>query len=355
MPKENDFRGVEKPSQENINKPRPYTGGNTYLHELCIKNAPLPLVREAVLQLGADIKALNDKNFPPLGKAIMAGNLEIIQCLIDLGAELYFPTGGGHHFNAAAVAVLSGQVDVLNLILKNGGGIYINEPGTGLSDKEDMPCLSIAVRDYSANMIEPLVAAGSFLDMESGAEKLTPLQLAVTLPDRIIFVEKLLQQGVRIDCPQSVNGQAALHYAILAGNDAAAECLLKYGADPEALTAEGLTPLMLCAKKGRSNIAGFLLKAGADVNMKRLVADQETPLHIAAAEGNAEMVDILLNKGANPLLTDVFNQTALRYAERNGPSYYIGYRTVIEKLKESETAAERTFFEKAYYKFPPRP
>jgi len=334
VPREFPFRGLTKPDAKTIDFPL-NAEGNTYLHELCFNRASVELVREAVVSLGADIQALNRKGLPPLGLAIIDGSLETIQCLIDCGAELYFPVGNGEFFNATAVAVFWGREDVLDLILKNGGGLHVNRSGSDLS------CLCLAVEKNRSQLIEPLAAAGAFLDQESGTAGRTALQRAALggFPD---VVEKLVKLGAKIDKPQSSNGMTALHYAVADGNRRAVERLLKLGANPNALTAEGLTPLMLGVNGGNADIIALLAGARADVNYKCAAEPKETALHRAAIKGDYDMVSALLKNGADPLLADAFNRTAARRARESGNL------NVASKLEEAERAAEQALFEKAY-------
>jgi ankyrin repeat protein len=331
------FRGLTKPDAKMIDFPL-NAEGNTYLHELCFNRGPVDLVREAVVSLGANVQALNRKGLPPLGLAIIDGSLEIIQCLMDCGAELYFPVGNGEFFNAAAMAVFWGREDVLALILKNGGGLHVNQPGYDLS------CLCLAVEKGHHGMIGPLTAAGAFVDQESGKAGCTPLQRAAAgrSPD---VVEQLIKLGARIDQPQSASGMTALHYAVAEGNRWIVERLLKLGANPNALTAAGLTPLMLSVNGGNAGIVALLTEAGAEVNYKSSAEPRETALHRAAAKGDYDMASALLKGGADPLLTDAFNKTAARRARESGNLH------VATRLEEAERSAEQELFEKAYNRF----
>jgi ankyrin repeat protein len=265
---------------------------------------------------------------------MLAGNLELVQCLIDLGAELYFSSPSGQVFNAALTAVFSGREDVLALILKNGGGLHVNAPGSDLS------CLALAVKRGNYELIDQLAAAGAFVDRESGEKNLAPLHIAAM--GRSESIEKLLRLGAKIEKRQSPSGMTALHYAVSDRNYGAVACLLKQGADPNALTAEGMSPLML---SDSPSITSLLITAKADVNYRRGTGTKETALHIAAARDESDMVLALLKAGADPLLTNAFNQTAGRLARESGNRYVAG------RLEDAERQAEREVFEKAFKKF----
>ena len=68
-------------------------------------------------------------------------------------------------------------------------------------------------------------------------------------------------------------------------------------AEPNAVSRrleDGMTPLLLAAQVGRSDILEALLNAGADINAEDVAA--RTALHIAAAEGHLEASRFLLSR-----------------------------------------------------------
>jgi ankyrin repeat protein len=302
------------------------TDGNTYLHELCARNAPLALIEEAILSLGANTEALNKKGLPPLALALTGNHLEAAQCMIDLGAKLSFPDGKGRNFNMLAVAINHGRDDALRFLLKNGGDRLVNalaypeqqEAATRpynpyyvppkVAAAEGLPCLSLAVREGRRSQLEILVAAGAFPNQETGEPGITPLLRAAAKNDALM-VEKLIELGAIIDLPQTGTGMTPLHHAAALGQAQAVEKLLQYGADVNARNKEGATPLML-----------------------------------AAAKGNAAMVKMLLAADADQALTDNFNKTASHYA-REGK-----HVRLVEELEQAEALAEQKHFEEAYDK-----
>ena len=111
-----------------------------------------------------------------------------------------------------------------------------------------------------------------------------------------------------------------------------------------AFNALGESPLMLAALKGQFEIAGKLVKNGADVNKTgwtplhyaasnghveviRLLLENHayidaespngsTPLMMASMYGNPQSVKLLLEEGADPLLKNQIGLTALQFAQR---------------------------------------
>jgi ankyrin repeat protein len=101
------------------------------------------------------------------------------------------------------------------------------------------------------------------------------------------------------------------------------KALLDRGADANAKTQSGRTPLMDAAGNGMYTCASLLLEHGADVNAD----DQEiegTPLMIAVFREDARMVALLVNKGAN-VNTRTLGETALMVAAINEKSEIVPF------------------------------
>ena len=78
------------------------------------------------------------------------------------------------------------------------------------------------------------------------------------------------------------------------GNIEAVKQHLTAGADVNAKTESGWTPLHEAARSGRKEIAELLIDKGADVNAQGQYMG--TPLHYAAGEGHMEIVELLIDK-----------------------------------------------------------
>ena len=66
----------------------------------------------------------------------------------------------------------------------------------------------------------------------------------------------------------------------------------------ELITDEGLTPSHIAAWEGNEETLEWLVKNGADIEVKRSKS-QKTPLHLAVDQGHLEIIRILLKAGAN--------------------------------------------------------
>lgn len=298
----------KKPLPGHANDPVDHLG-QTYLHLLCAANAPVELIREAVLELGAWPDATGPLTGPPLADAIDHAAPEVVACLLKLGASPRLELLRNRIFNAAGYAIQAEKPEALDAILKNGGGRHVNEPG-GMGHNGAFslaPCLHLAVEKKSARMIEALIKAGALIDARHEPDDETPLMRAARGDDANAV--RLLERGGADMRLKDAKGKTALHHAI--ENDA-------------------------------HESANVLLQRGADINTKD--GNGNTPLMLAARNDCLVMVNTLLSGGADPTLTNAFNQTAYNISD------IYSKINVRKPLRSAEEKARQTRFEQAYKK-----
>ena len=94
-------------------------------------------------------------------------------------------------------------------------------------------------------------------------------------------------------------GWTALLVASSNGHLNIVKLLLDHGADPEAVTVSGTTPLMAAAREGREDVAQFLLSL-PNINLEARDEDGWTALLAASINGHLNIVKLLLDRGADP-------------------------------------------------------
>ncbi len=94
-----------------------------------------------------------------------------------------------------------------------------------------------------------------------------------------------------------VDGTTPLAWAVYNDDLAAAQQLLRSGADPKIANRYGVTPLSLAATNRNAALIEALLKAGADPNAK--LPSGVTVLMTAARAGNPDVVRLLVEHGAD--------------------------------------------------------
>jgi ankyrin repeat protein len=127
----------------------------------------------------------------------------------------------------------------------------------------------------------------------------------------------LLQKKADVNQPQA-DGTTALHWAIHWDDVAAAELLIRAGANVAAANRDQATPLFLASVNGNAALIEMLLKAGADANAP-VLWHGETALMVAARTGKLDAVKALLDHGAQVnAKEDLHGTTALMWAAEQG-------------------------------------
>jgi ankyrin repeat protein len=226
---------------------------------------------KAALSKGADPNASLDNGHIPLVGAVLTGNEQIVTALIEGGAN-------PKRKSALGETALQYAPNVKIAALLVAAGANIN-----------------AVDDYGG----------------------TPLSMAASNghPE---LIKWLHARGAK-DGSCEPDGTTSLHGACLEADLKTVAVLLECGADPNARTKDGLTPLLYVEgmkRKAGVEIIKLLLMAGADPNAQ--MVDGRFPLYEAATEGSAAAVEALLAGGAKIDLHEGLGETALAAAVYEG-------------------------------------
>ena len=139
----------------------------------------------------------------------------------------------------------------------------------------------------------------------------TPLSFATTA-HRIDAVAFLLSAGANPN-PASEHG-SSLYIACVSGDERMVDLLLRSGADIEARTGFGYTPLIGACASLSHGIVIKLLAAGADINASDIHG--ATALMEAAERGDQDLAKLLLQNGADPDRLNEFGKSARMLAEQ---------------------------------------
>ena len=130
----------------------------------------------------------------------------------------------------------------------------------------------------------------------------TPLHLAVLdrkMPIKTKYrkIKYLLDRGADVNA-RTRDGQTPMHFASRFADLKTMEILLASGANAKARDDFGITPLFWVGQQGTKEQAELLIENGAEVDAPDGFG--LTPLHQAVFAGRAEVVECLLSNGANP-------------------------------------------------------
>ncbi|KJV77569.1 ankyrin repeat family protein [Orientia tsutsugamushi str. UT76] len=191
---------------------------NFQLHNAIKNNDSAGLDR--LIAAGCDVNGLCNNGFTALQRAVIEGNIQIIQKLLAAGADIDL---GDNNWNSALhVASALGKIDVVEKLLAAGANV-------DLQDNNGHSALHMATIQGKLDVIQKLLAAGANVDLQDNSGH-SALHIA-TIKGKLDVVEKLLAAGANVDL-QDNNGQPALYAAISNNGQKLIYYLLDAGADP---------------------------------------------------------------------------------------------------------------------------
>ncbi|KAK1929821.1 Serine/threonine-protein phosphatase 6 regulatory ankyrin repeat subunit B [Phytophthora citrophthora] len=318
--------------------------------------------------------------------AIIAGDLELLEFLLENGATLEDPDDCGasplttallrRHFQAAEMLMTYGcDVDHVNLTLQTSMHVlatygaldavqWLLDRGADFEARDvggNSP-LHLAAAYCSLPVVELLLAAGADVNAWNALEA-TPLHFAAPNGNCVV-VETLIKNGADLEARDErgntpliaatfVSQSAAPHFA--SGDQktqyALVKVLLRHGANPNAVNNVGDTALFGAVHNEYDDVVKLLLAHGADARVRN--NQQETLLHVLARgyTSNVSIWKELLQHQTDVFAQDRRNLTcAMVWAARHNISHTSndGNSTPqqeiawIERLLSNEAAVSST-------------
>lgn len=161
------------------------------------------------------------------------------------------------------------------------------------ADSYGFTALMFAVAD-AEGAVPDLLAAGANVNAKDNVEGATALIIA-SHPEKIQVVKELVNHGANVNA-MSKYGQTPLMTAAASCSVPLVRYLLQKGANVAEKNARGGTALIPAVASGCADVAKVLLQAGADVKVR--TAEGQTLVELARSNHDARMVRLLKRAGA---------------------------------------------------------
>ena len=220
-------------------------------------------------------------------------NLELIRCLLELGAN---PNKSGDGIEIPLIAAAQfNNIEAMSLLVEYNANVHMFNIG-------HTSAIHCAACTGSNSCVKFLLEAGVSPDHHEHTTNITPLMIAASVNNGKA-VSLLLERGASINF-QETNGYTALMHTSMLGQTLTTEALLNAGANPNLIASknpQGATALYLACRESHENIVKILLNGKADPNIP-LSDNKVTPLMIACqfatVSKDYEIVKLLLQAGA---------------------------------------------------------
>uniref|UniRef100_A0A8C3ANR4 Ankyrin 3 n=1 Tax=Cyclopterus lumpus TaxID=8103 RepID=A0A8C3ANR4_CYCLU len=301
---------------------------------------------QQLLQCGASANAATTSGYTPLHLAAREGHQDVAVMLLENGASLSSSTKKG--FSPLHVAAKYGKMEVASLLLQK-------RASPDAAGKSGLTPLHVAAHYDNQRVALLLLLTPASLGPASEWLHAAPhrcqeeptLDIGTTLLEYGADTNAVTRQGISpihlrstggsVDLVSllltknanvNMSGLTPLHFAAQEDKVNVAEVLLNHGADVDPQTKMGYTPLHVACHYGNAKMANFLLQNHASANGK--TKNGYTPLHQAAQQGHTHIINLLLQRGALANELTVNGNTALSIARR------LGYISVVDTLSTSE-------------------
>ncbi|GLD97358.1 hypothetical protein PINS_up006042 [Pythium insidiosum] len=221
-----------------------------------------------------------------LRNAAWRGDIATVNALLRMDPDVNARDPLMNGWTALHRAISRGHSDVVQLLIDEGADLNARD------DMGETPLHQALTKGY-VDIVLALIRAGVNVK-DSSKWGWIPLHTAA-LKGHVSVVSALIDAGADV-AVRAHGGSTALHEACSYGHDDIVELLIDSGADVNASNHSGDTPLHIAARNNRGSIVTVLLDAGADATM--LNNQRETPMPYLASSGLFMALWRVLDKGA---------------------------------------------------------
>ncbi|ODM14982.1 hypothetical protein SI65_09477 [Aspergillus cristatus] len=272
------------------------------------------LAKAVLQQVHVDVRDRNGRT--ALSYAAEHGKFEMAKLLLEAGASVSirqwslsgWPDGYDPYFHSGATpiywAARNGRLRILELILQHG-----TNPNTRTTPGRT-PLHEACQRNH-IECVRLLLSKKADVNARSYSDGWSPLHEAV-YNGHAELTKLLLDHGALPDIPLiQPDSKTPLHFAADKQRLGILQLLLRWGADPNSLMLEDMTPLHLAAAGGWAPGISEIVDSGAFIDARDALL-HETPLHKAARNRETKAIEELCRLGAN---SQARNVDGLTYQE----------------------------------------
>ncbi|XP_022800162.1 ankyrin repeat domain-containing protein 50-like [Stylophora pistillata] len=307
------------------------------------------------LEKGANVTSVDNRRWNMLHFAAYGGDTDVIDLMHTHLPDIESKTG--HGSTPLMVAALNSKLEAVKWFLEKGADVTC-------VDNRRWNVLHFATQGGDTDVIDLIHTHLPEIESKT-AKGYTPLMVAA-LNGKLHAVKWFLEKGANVTCVDSRRWNA-LHFAAQPGDTDVIDLIFTHLPDIESKTAEGYTPLMVAAFKGKLHAVKWFLEKGAKVtcvdrrrwnalhfaaeggdtdvidlilthlpDIESKTAKGATPLIIAVCSGKLQGVKYLLERGANPLTKDDNGRDSLYHASSRDPDVR---DFLLSRVASSESAS----------------
>ncbi len=222
------------------------------------KESDIEKIKELIKQ-DIDINTCDSRGYTAMLWAAQKGNIDIVNLLIKNGANIEAKHEASRGYTPLIVAAINNHIEVAKMLIEHGANI-------NSKNNNGNTALSVANEKGHTEIVELLEQTNIYTEKAL---------LEAAKNGNFKTVKLLINKGVNINAKYN-NGWVS-NYNIAKNNN-------------------GMTALMWASNNGHTEIAKMLIDAGADVNAKD--NDGDTALMRASEKGHTEVAKLLINAGA---------------------------------------------------------
>jgi len=250
------------------------------------------VVKTLIEVCGANPNAKNKFDMTPLHHAAVEGSSEVIETLINAGADANSADNSKRlplHWTCA-----NGFLEASRILIQQG------KSKVKAQDKDGFSPIHRCCQEPPMPSKKPKTNTDGNDEENKDEEELTPEQKAQIDIDRSEIINLLVAKGADVNVRESHGQQTPLHLAAVNGYAFVCKNLLDAGADVNSVNKISKTPLIYAASEDHLNCLQVLANVkGVDLNKIDVIHNDWNAFHYAILQDNVAALEILLEAGAD--------------------------------------------------------